>query len=69
MGFGIQATPDAKKESFRKYLDSAGLIDSLTRGVPNSFHSILNPDVNQLIPLRSQCSLPCMRSLKGLKTL
>jgi hypothetical protein len=25
-------TPDAKKEEFRKYLEKAGVVDSLTKG-------------------------------------
>lgn len=31
--FLVQAGAEAKKESFRKYLDSAGVVDSLTKGV------------------------------------
>ena len=32
MASATYATPDAKKEEFRKYLDKSGVVDALTKG-------------------------------------
>ena len=32
MASSTYATPDAKKEEFRKYLDKSGVVDALTKG-------------------------------------
>ncbi len=52
-------TPDAKKEEFRKYLEKAGVIDSMTKGASATPGRASAGAVHRFVgALRARCSLP-----------